>query len=142
MILILLALSDTLYMTKTEIQEISTVFNNDTFKIATFEMWEGEKEWNAEQGDSLITSGISLGVYDYYQLDMNGISDMIVGWYIDTSKLPINEWDVAISNTGSKDRIFKSVKVWDKQELFIGFRARTTENRTVKVTITRLRLGG
>lgn len=141
MLLILLALLDTLPMSKTEfVDTIETTNNYEDFIVVTTEIWKGEMEWDAMQGDSLMTSGVPIGVYDYYRFFLDGVSNMILGWFT-INELPMNGWEVVIANTGSQNQIHKAVPIWDKYKFFIGMRARTTGIRTVKIIIVKYRIG-
>jgi len=141
MILILLALIQSFNLTKIEFVDTIETSDYGEFEIVTTEIWYGEIEWDAEQGDSLITSAIPLGVYDYYKIYMDGIANMAIGWYVENN-LPMDGWEAIITNTGSTNQIFRAVQVWNKWKFYIGFVAKTTEERTVKLTIIKYRIGG
>jgi hypothetical protein len=144
MILILLALIQPFNLTKTEFLDTIAVYKdyaNGEFVIVTTEIWNGTIEWDAAQGDSLITSAISLGVYDYYNVCMDGIANMAIGCYYENT-MPMNDWEVIIANTNSTNRIFRTVQPWEKWKAYLGFVARTTGLRIVKLTIVKYRIGG
>jgi hypothetical protein len=141
MILILLALIQPFNLTKTEFVDTIETSDYGIFEIVITEIWQGEIVWDAEQGDSLITSAITLGVYDYYKLYMDGIANMAIGWYVENN-LPMDGWEAITTNTGSTNQIFRAVQIWDKWNVYLGFVARTTGERTVKLTLIKYRIGG
>jgi len=141
MILILLALIQPFNLTKTEFVDTIEISDYGAFGIVTTEIWHGEIEWDAAQGDSLITSAIPLGVYDYYKVYMDGIANMAIGCYYENT-MPMNDWEVIIANTNSKNRIFRAVQPWEKWKVYLGFVARTTGLRIVRLTIIKYRIGG
>jgi len=108
------------------------------FEVVTTEIWEGTIVWDAQQGDSLITSPIPLGVYDYYRVYLDGIANMAIGWYV-INDMPTEDWEVAVANTGETNQIFRAFKPWNKYKLKVGFKARTTEERTVKFCLVKYR---
>jgi hypothetical protein len=141
MILILLALIQPFNLTKTEFVDTIETSDYGVFEIVTTEIWHGEIEWDATQGDSLITSAIPLGVYDYYKVFLDGIAYMAIGWYVENN-LPMDGWEVVIANTNSKNKIFRAIQIWDKWNVYLGFVARTTGERTVRLTLIKYRIGG
>jgi len=141
MILILLALIQPFNLTKMEFLDTIETSDYGTFEIVTTEIWHGTIEWNAEQGDSLVTSAISLGVYDCYKVYMDGIANMAIGWYVENN-LPMNSWEVVIANTNSNNQIFRAIQIWNKWKVYLGFVAKTTGERTVRLTLIKYRIGG
>ena len=95
-------------------------------------------EWDAEQGDSLITSGIPFGNNTNFKVYIKGAENLIVAWYV-KNDLPINEWSVVIPNTGNTHKLYRTFNPMNKFKFFIGLRARTTELRTIKIWVVKYR---
>lgn len=138
MILILLAFT-TLNLEKTEFVDTIESSSYGTYAVVTTEYWYGKIEWDAVQGDTLITSAISLGVFDDYKLYLDGIAYMAIGWYVENN-MPMDDWAVITANTNSTNRAFRVVHPWDRWNGYLGFVARTTELRTMRVLIAKHRI--
>lgn len=138
MILILLAFM-TLNLEKTEFVDTIETSDYGTYAVVTSEYWYGKIEWDATQGDTLITSAIPLGIFDDYKLYLDGIAYMAIGWYVENN-MPMNNWAVITANTNSTNKAFRVVHPWNKWDAYLGFVARTTELRTVRILIAKHRI--
>ena len=95
-------------------------------------------EWDAAQGDSLITSGIPFGNNTDFKVYIKGAENLIIAWYVEND-LPIGEWEVVIPNTGNTHKLYRTFNPMNKFKFFIGLRARTTELRTIKIWVVKYR---
>lgn len=101
-------------------------------------MYSLDYEWDAEQGDSLITSGIPFGNNTDFKVYIKNAEDLIVGWYVENN-LPIDEWEIAILNTGNTNKLYRTFNPMNRFKFFIGLRARTTAMRHIKIWVMKYR---
>jgi len=112
--------------------------NFQTIKCLSPMIYSLSYEWDAEQGDSLITSEIPFGNNTDFKVYIKGAENLIVAWYVENS-LPIGEWEVVIPNTGDTHKLYRTFNPMNKFKFFIGLRARTTELRTIKIWVVKYR---
>lgn len=135
MILIVLAFT-ALNLTKTEFADTVECSSFGCFEVIQTQIYKGEIEWDATQGDSLITSEIPIESWDYNKIYMQNIENLAIGYFV-INDLPINDWEVVIPNTGSNNQLFNTFQPLNKLKMRIGFRANATGMRTVQIWVIR-----
>jgi hypothetical protein len=92
------------------------------------------KEWNAEEGDTLLfTTKVPLYSNEYYYLLLTGDARQLQVWYKITDNLPVDEWAVGINNTNGKYHLLAWWDPWSYYELQIAFVAMYAGTRELNI---------
>lgn len=73
-----------------------------------------------------------------FRIYTSGIKNMAIGWFVE-NKLPINEWEVAIVNTGSTNKLYRTFNPMKKLGLKLGLRSWVNQTTTIRIWVYKYR---